>query len=82
RDSGAIEQDADTIILLYRDEVYHENTTDRGVAEAIIAKQRNGALGTAYLSFVHEQAKFCDLPMGYLPTPRMPPVKARGFSDD
>lgn len=82
RDSGALEQDADTIILLYRDEVYHENTADKGVAEAIIAKQRNGALGTAYLSFVHEQARFSDLPMGYLPTPRTAPVKSRGFNDD
>lgn len=82
RDSGALEQDADTIILLYRDEVYHENTPDKGVAEAIIAKQRNGGLSTAFLSFVHEQAKFCDLPMGYLPTPRTAPVKSRGFNDD
>lgn len=82
RDSGAIEQDADTIIFVYRDEVYHENTPDAGIAEAIIAKQRNGALGTAYLSFVHEQAKFGDLAMGYVPTPRTAPSKARGFSDD
>ncbi|WP_213308237.1 replicative DNA helicase [Paraburkholderia sacchari] len=82
RDSGAIEQDADTIIFLYRDEVYHENTPDKGVAEAIIAKQRNGALGTAHLSFVHEQARFSDLPMGYVPTPRTAPSKPRGFSDD
>ncbi|CAK0073865.1 replicative DNA helicase [Burkholderia pseudomallei] len=82
RDSGAIEQDADTILFLYRDEVYHENTPDPGVAEIIIAKQRNGALGTAYASFVHEQAKFGDLAMGYVPTPRTAPSKARGFSDD
>ncbi|WP_207000690.1 replicative DNA helicase [Trinickia mobilis] len=82
RDSGALEQDADTILMLYRDEVYHENTSDKGVAEAIIAKQRNGALGTAYLSFVHEQARFSDMPMGYMPAPRTPPSKPRGFSDD
>ncbi|KWI90170.1 replicative DNA helicase [Burkholderia ubonensis] len=82
RDSGAIEQDADTIVFLYRDEVYHENTPDAGIAEAIIAKQRNGALGTAYLAFIHEQAKFGDLAMGYVPTPRSAPSKSRGFNDD
>ncbi|KGW26962.1 replicative DNA helicase [Burkholderia pseudomallei] len=73
RDSGAIEQDADTILFLYRDEVYHENTPDPGIAEIIIAKQRNGALGTAYAAFIHEQAKFGDLAMGYIPTPRRQP---------
>ncbi|KVG33845.1 replicative DNA helicase [Burkholderia diffusa] len=82
RDSGAIEQDADTILFLYRDEVYHENTPDPGIAEIIIAKQRNGALGTAYASFTHEQAKFGDLAMGYMPTPRTAPSKSRGFNDD
>ncbi|AOJ62469.1 replicative DNA helicase [Burkholderia ubonensis] len=82
RDSGAIEQDADTILFLYRDEVYHENTPDPGVAEIIVAKQRNGALGTAYAAFIHEQAKFGDLAMGYVPTPRTAPSKSRGFNDD
>ncbi|KVV12386.1 replicative DNA helicase [Burkholderia ubonensis] len=82
RDSGAIEQDADTILFLYRDEVYHENTPDPGVAEIIVAKQRNGALGTAYAAFIHEQAKFGDLAMGYVPTPRSAPSKSRGFNDD
>ncbi|KVP76900.1 replicative DNA helicase [Burkholderia ubonensis] len=77
RDSGAIEQDADTIIFVYRDEVYHENSPDAGIAEAIIAKQRNGALGTAYLAFIHEQAKFGDLAMGYVPTPRRRPQQSR-----
>ncbi|TDV04664.1 replicative DNA helicase [Paraburkholderia caballeronis] len=82
RDSGAIEQDADTILFLYRDEVYHEDSPDKGVAEINVAKQRNGAIGTAYAAFVHEQAKFADLAMGYVPTPRTAPTKARGFSDD
>lgn len=77
RDSGAIEQDADTIIFVYRDEVYHENSPDAGIAEAIIAKQRNGALGTAYLAFVHEKAAFGDLAMGYVPTPRQKPRQPR-----
>lgn len=82
RDSGALEQDADTILFLYRDEVYHENSPDKGIAEIGIAKQRNGPIGIAYTAFIHEQAKFADLAMGYMPTPRREPVKARGFADD
>lgn len=81
RDSGTIEQDADIIILLYRDEVYHEDTPDKGVAEAIVAKQRNGAIGTAHLEFVAEQAKFGNLSGGYVPTPRTKPKASRGFDE-
>jgi len=58
RDSGAIEQDADLIIFLYRDEIYHEDSEFKGVAEAIIAKQRNGAVGTCRLSFFPEFTRF------------------------
>ncbi|WP_109477679.1 replicative DNA helicase [Paraburkholderia sp. C35] len=81
RDSGTIEQDADIIVLLYRDEVYHEDTSDKGVAEAIVAKQRNGALGTAHLEFIAEQAKFGNLSGGYIPTPRTKPRASRGFDE-
>nr|WKF58796.1 Replicative DNA helicase [Paraburkholderia busanensis] len=81
RDSGAIEQDADVIIFLYRDEVYHEDTPDKGIAEAIVSKQRNGSLGTAHLEFIAEQAKFGNLSGGYIPTPRTKPRASRGFDE-
>jgi replicative DNA helicase len=61
RESGAIEQDADLIIFVYRDEVYNEKTADRGVAELIIAKQRKGPVGKVKLLFKKEYTKFHDL---------------------
>jgi replicative DNA helicase len=60
KDSGSIEQDADLIVFLYRDEVYSQDSQAEGYAEAIIGKQRNGAVGTVYLRFVKEETRFED----------------------
>ena len=60
RESGAIEQDADMVVFLYRDDYYNDESEQKGITEVIIGKQRNGPVGTVNLKFFHEITKFGD----------------------
>lgn len=61
RESGAIEQDADVVMFIYRDDYYNKDTELKGISEIIIAKQRNGAIGTVNLAWLPEYTKFANL---------------------
>jgi len=79
RESGAIEQDADLILLLYRDDYYNHDTEWKGVAECIVAKQRNGPTGMVPLTFIGEHAQFADFAGRYNPEAKEAKQK-RGFN--
>jgi replicative DNA helicase len=79
RESGSIEQDADIVGFIYRDEIYDEESPDRGIAELIIAKHRNGRTGVVRLAFLDHLTKFANLARGTSggtgsPGGTMPPV--------
>ncbi len=65
RESGAIEQDADVILFIYRDEYYNEESNDKGIAELILGKQRNGEIGTCRAAFVGKFTRFDNLAPEY-----------------
>ncbi|MFJ2548554.1 replicative DNA helicase [Pseudomonas sp. NPDC087612] len=70
RESGAIEQDADVILFVYRDEVYHENTEAKGIAEIIIGKGRDVETGTVRTAFLGQYNRFENLAAGWAPAPK------------
>jgi replicative DNA helicase len=61
RESGAIEQDADIVAFIYRDDYYNDESDQQGLAELVVAKHRNGPTDTVKLSFLRRYAKFADL---------------------
>ena len=68
RESGALEQDADTIVFLFREEVYERDKEEvKGIAEIIVGKQRNGPIGTVNAAFIHEFTRFENLARDYVP---------------
>ena len=67
RDSGSIDQDADVVMFLHREDYYNKETPDKNIAEVIIAKQRSGPLGTVKLAWLSEYTAFANLAKDYTP---------------
>ena len=64
RESGSLEQDADVVLFIYRDELYNPESAERGTAEIIVAKHRNGPTGSVQLAFVDRYTLFANMPKG------------------
>jgi replicative DNA helicase len=64
RESGSIEQDSDVVLFIYRDEMYHPDSQDKGVAEIIVAKHRNGPTGVTQLAFLDHYTRFANMARG------------------
>jgi replicative DNA helicase len=64
RESGALEQDADVVAFIYRDDTYHPDSSEKGVAEIIVAKHRNGPTGKIRLAFMEHLTKFTNMAQG------------------
>jgi len=80
RESGAIEQDADVVMFLYRDEVYHDDTQDAGIAEIIVSKHRNGPTGTVRLAFLPQYTRFANMARSTQPATSVAgPPPTQGF---
>lgn len=80
RESGAIEQDADVILFVYRDEVYHENSEQKGIAEIIVGKGRDVETGTVRAAFLGQYNRFENLAAGWRPEPVETPSKVTPLS--
>lgn len=80
RESGAIEQDADVIMFVYRDEVYNEHTEAKGIAEIIIGKGRDIETGTVRAAFLGQYNRFEDLASGWMPAPQTKPEKVTSLA--
>lgn len=81
RDSGNIEQDSDVVMMLYRDEYYRQDTPDKGVAELLIRKNRQGKVGTVPLAFIGDQTRFESFAGDWRPqTANDKPMQKKGFA--
>lgn len=81
RDSGSIEQDADVVIFLYRDEVYNSDSQDRGVCEVDVALNRQGSSGRVALTYIGEQTRFENLHRQWHPPAPKTPARSQGFTE-
>lgn len=77
--SGSIEQDASNVLFLYRDEIYNQDSNERGICEVICAKQRQGETGTVALRYIAHQTRFDDFPLMWTPPKMREQVRSRGF---